>query len=260
VPQRDSKLKLCIIGNSHIASLKQGWEKIQSDHPDINIRFFGSPGSSINRLKTNKSSLISTDNDLLQNLRLTSGGLSEIDTDSYDAFVSYGLSFEIDPLDVRLSSALVDAFCQQQAREHPNYRLIKKIQSISNKPIFIGHAPLLADIGPIAPSPHIPYRKLFSKISDYLAMESIKMLRQPDSTIIHEIRTIAHFTVGSTRLLHGPGSTTAMHHDDNDVKHMNGEFGAVYLDAAITTIRSALRDQQIEVESPDVSAFNATNY
>jgi hypothetical protein len=32
--------RLCLIGNSHLAAFKMGWEAVRADHPEADVTFF----------------------------------------------------------------------------------------------------------------------------------------------------------------------------------------------------------------------------
>ena len=92
---RGNRLRVCIIGTSHLACLKLGWDKIKDQFPDDEVVFFGAPGGLLRHLRANNGKLISIDRKLTRSLAFTSGGASEIDPTAYDAIVLFGLHLKL---------------------------------------------------------------------------------------------------------------------------------------------------------------------
>jgi hypothetical protein len=89
-------LRLCIIGNSHIAAIKLGWEQVVSESPadwqDIAPVFFGAPQDSLRHLRLEAGSLVSRKKDVTDHFVRMSGGRDRITLGDYDAFLLVGLS------------------------------------------------------------------------------------------------------------------------------------------------------------------------
>lgn len=83
-------LKLCVIGDSHIAALKAG-EEIAAD-PRLTVTYFGSPRGKL-ELVQDGTSLFPVAEGIRRNIQYTSGGLDRILVKDYDAYVLAGLQF-----------------------------------------------------------------------------------------------------------------------------------------------------------------------
>lgn len=246
-------MKLCVLGNSHVAALKLGWDKIRESYPQVSIRFFAAPGSRLQHLNVDGSRLIPANKMLREILSVTSDGEPMIETSDYDAFLGYGLSFDVGPIDQHLSEAVFDTYCRERATRNNNFRLARKLMSMTKQQIFMGHIPLQADNGPIWPSPYVSYEKLFQRISAVLSESNITLLSQPEKTITSSIRTKNEYTKGSVRLKVSQGSFSAAEHADDDVRHMNGLFGAIYLADALDKILASVESSEVSVAYSEVS-------
>lgn len=88
-------MKLCVISNSYIASLKLGWDHSHTTHPDVEVDFFGSPAQTMKSLEIEGRTLVSRDPKVAEMFRYTSGGREIIEVDKYDRFLIYGAGLSI---------------------------------------------------------------------------------------------------------------------------------------------------------------------
>ncbi len=86
-------IKIAVLGNSHLASAKTGWEQIKDRYPGHALTFFGAPKDMMNDLELAEDVLRPQTNRLRNKLRRSSDGLEAILLPSYDAFILYGLEF-----------------------------------------------------------------------------------------------------------------------------------------------------------------------
>lgn len=82
--------RVCLIGDSHLAALKLGWNSLAPEFPHARLSFFAAPGKSLEGLAVRDGALVPTGNALLGSLKLTSGGETRIAGD-YDVYVVHGL-------------------------------------------------------------------------------------------------------------------------------------------------------------------------
>lgn len=223
-------MRICMLGNSHIASLKNAWMEIGSMHPDCDLVFFASRQEGLSALQLKDNALIPTNDDAARDIRFTSGGHATIQLDEYDAFVTYGLLLSLPSLDRRLSSAVLRRSIVDGISNTLNIRLCKTIREGSSKPIFIGHNPLRA-----APDPKLElrtnmldYNQLVDIVDSALGIENASLIRQPEQTIVRGWFTLGEYSRGSTRLDVGDNASNAPH-PDHDYDHMNKAFGALWL-------------------------------
>ena len=61
-------MKICVLGNSHIASLKNGWDRVGQKYPDIELVFFGARGAGLDGLELDGKALVAANDDLRHSL------------------------------------------------------------------------------------------------------------------------------------------------------------------------------------------------
>ncbi len=150
---------ICIIGNSHIAALKQAWTNRKPPVArDSAVTFFAAGTHLLPHLKVEGRVLVSRNADLAEKLIYTSGGLDRIAVDRYDIFVLVGMGFGIDiprlcsqvgmaehlkwgPIEQVLSRAAFDSMMEASFENSASIALLDKIRSISAAPTFIYAAP-----------------------------------------------------------------------------------------------------------------------
>jgi len=241
-------MHICVIGNSHIAALKLGWDEISKNFPHIDLRFFGAPSNALKDLTVSGSRLLPGNEKLAKMLQVTSGGDPVVEVGDYDAFLFYGLGFTITPIDSRLSQAVTRAYCHELANRSLNARLTRLIQSIVSVPVYTGHVPLQANIGPIHPASYMSYGVMCEHIRESLIARGVTFIQQPPSTVDLEIRTKALYTKNSARLNVISQDAVPLLHPDEDTKHMNADFGAAYLEEALEIIQGMIAKEQCKAD------------
>lgn len=158
-----SKFHVCIIGNSHIAAVKQAWDnRAPRVSADLATTFFSAQVRLMEHLVLEGRVLVPTQDELAAKLHYTSGGTNVIDIDAYDAFVMIGSGFGVDPLKFReiggtaahlpygpveplLSERCYEAAMAEIQRDSMTIRLIKTIRGVADKPALIVAAPYLSE-------------------------------------------------------------------------------------------------------------------
>lgn len=86
-------MKICVIGNSHAASLKMAWDNMSSkeEYKDFNLTFFASPRDSMLKLEYIDGKFFTQDDYLRDNISKSSSGAEEIIIKDYDHFIIHGL-------------------------------------------------------------------------------------------------------------------------------------------------------------------------
>ena len=232
-------MKLCVLGNSHVSSLKTAWDILHPHWAGIDLVFFASRGDGLQGLELQGDRLVPGFDELAKVLAHTSGGDGSVNLGDYDAFVLYGLSFTLPPLHACYSAAVrrqisLDVFEQSLSR-----RLLRQIRAGSSKPVFVGHNPLYAQLEPSADEGKncMDYRLAIAWLNQSLAAENAAVVTQPAVTIVDAWHTDRMFSKGSTRLDVGD-FFSGRPHADIDVKHMNGEFGQHWLAALFEEMRT----------------------
>lgn len=222
-------MKICVLGNSHIAALKIGWDELAPITPAFDLRFFGSPRATLDALAVEGNELVPTDPGLAKNLEYTSGGQRRIVIGAYDAFLVHGLLFRLGRLDARLSNAVSKATRGDSYRLSLNFRIAMMIRSLTDAPIFIGHYPLTATTAdPPRDSMEQSYAEVINFLNSAFSDDRLTFVNQPSATIDGGWATKAEYSKGSLRL-ETSETRNRVAHPDTDVSHMNGKFGELYL-------------------------------
>jgi hypothetical protein len=239
--------EICIIGNSHLASLKMGWDIIKDDFRRINPTFFAAPGKTMENLAVSDNALVGTTDKLSRSLARLSGGKSQID-DVYDRYLVCGLKFsvsalvlllrdyriETEPKDGRqpLSDECFRNVIEGCLRQTLCIETIQKLRLITRAPIGLIPVPYRND------SSSWSYAK-FVRCDDtwrclardfVLACENLakamrfKVFFQPESTISEALRTKSIYSEGSVQL-----ENMAKRHEAREPNHMNALYGGVVL-------------------------------
>lgn len=252
--------QVCVIGNSHIAAIKLGWDIVQSEHPDIKLTFFGSPGRDLNDLRVENGSLVPGSEKTLENLRSTSEGESEIRVENFDVFLIVALDFGIRRLEeiyrnyrseehknLRSADQYISNACFMQAargslKDTWAFDIAKKLKQLVDRPILILPQPLPSeDITLVRPfwrtmvqyGDDVSLAHSFARISSELAESDKHILRQPDETKAGEIFTKRKYCEGAVRF-RGNFNTKL---PDGEFKHMNQEYGVVALRNIVHLLR-----------------------
>lgn len=217
-------MKICILGNSHVGGIKRGWDSISHEYSDYSLTFFASTGDSLRKLRLAQGKLIPRSERLARHLSLTSGGLDSITLSEYDAFLIYGLGLYIPILDTRLSASVIDQVFIDVWFSSLTFKLIKLIRSASFAPIYVGHTPLPSgEPGVFISNNTMTYPKAFSLTADSVGVVDCFLVEQPAISFADPWVTKTEFSMGSMRLLNEEL------HLDKDTKHMNQEFGKIWL-------------------------------
>ena len=243
-------MKVCVIGNSHIAALKKAVEDGALDNTDTSIVFFGAPGKNFNELRVHDGMICgpATLRDMF--LRVSDGLYTRIDPAEFDVVVVYAGRFYFHRLlgsihrvlrsDVHLSKDCLSTgigrwlsskhvFCLARmiSRASPATRVV-----LVPRPIpAVGAADTADAAAPYATSPWVWDRlepsfrkKIWSICGQSASRRGVELFAQPESTIDVNQFTKPEFTAHSNRLL-----KSQVKHPQAEVSHMNAKFGEVFL-------------------------------
>jgi hypothetical protein len=250
-------MKVCVIGNSHIVALKLAWDRFSSQADGVELRFFGSSGQNLRFLKLDKGALTSDDREVVQQMKVTSGGSSRIEIADYDAFLLSGLSLGVYNM-LRLakdhrtvgtvgvapySHLISDAVFDLAVKRH--FALATCVQVTDLIRSVAPNAPIAA-----APTPH-PCRGLTDarnhwadaellstriepvwsrELAEFLATRRVSFVPQRKETQDGRFFTQKRYSVGSVSL-RGMKERVKEEH-----RHMNAEYGSYVLADALPMI------------------------
>lgn len=84
-------MKICLIGNSHIACVKKAWDSLSSNYHSDSITFFGSHADTLLNTKGKNNKLIPTNEQVQNSFKITSNGHTEIDFTLFDICLIHGI-------------------------------------------------------------------------------------------------------------------------------------------------------------------------
>ena len=247
--------RYCLIGNSHLACLKQGWERIRARHPHVALTFFGAAGKAFKELTLAGHALVPADDEMSAGFRWTSGGAAEIRLDDFDCFVTVALGFNpqwivnlarrFSYVDPRLSQThrLVSRECFTQAitdglLASSAARIARQIRLATQgkhiillpqpcKSVAIMSTETFQATYQGAPEGCWPlFEDLWTESASAVAeVVGAEVLFQPVETLSHHIFTEHRFSKDSVTLEEGLSNR----HPDTDFGHMNADYGALLL-------------------------------
>ncbi len=228
--ERDDRKRsrICILGNSHAASLKLAWDQLTRDHPDRELVFFAARGLDLRFLRVSGNALVTNKPRVAESISFTSGGADKVEVDGFDAFLTYALALRVPEIDRRLSSAVKSQVCRDTWDRSLNLRICRMIRRVSDAPIYVGHNPQPAS-GDELPSEQMTYAEVHGLLARELDVAGASLIAQPPETLTNGWNTRPELAKDSTRLDVGDKSSNVPHPED-DVSHMNMNFGRVYLE------------------------------
>lgn len=230
-PRAIEPMRICVIGNSHAAMIKGGWDRIAAEYPGVSLTFFASPGGAMSQLAARDGRLVARRPELRQDFVITSGGMQDIDPAQFDVFVTCGMKLSLRDPDPRLSSALRTHLLASQMQSL-NLTCARLVRGVTDKPVLLLPIPLRAAEGPEpegeAETARKAYAAKISALSNMVATDRLIVVGQPASTIGAGGVTEARWSRGSVKLDHA-NRKGGDFYGDHDRAHMNADFGALWL-------------------------------
>lgn len=257
-------LRLCIIGNSHVAALREAWLREPGRWGGFTASFLGAHQDLLLQTEVRGGRLIPTTFAARQSFEKISG-VSDIDLDAHDVFVIAGslvaqataLQIYRDARWIGLPSlaACADlATMPEQLISRPaalaamqaglstrmGARLAQRLRTGTTRRIFLTAQPRVSEVILKAPRPvtrlhNIAIRKgdaaalaqaFETAARDVLARSGTTFLPQPAQTTSHHLLTALAYIKGANRL----AATLNVRQARDDIIHANGNYGALVLD------------------------------
>src|SRR5690606_35256312 len=160
----------------------------------------------------------------------TSGGLSEVVPGDYDIFLVYSRGLALTPFDdaVFYSKAVKEAARRDRLEKSLSFSLFKSLESMSKKPIFIGHNPFPSQA--LSKGKRVDIANVRDEFSWYASFFEgrASFVSQPESTIFDGLYTRIEYSKGSRKLETGDKDDNELHPEE-DHAHMNKNYGKVWL-------------------------------
>jgi hypothetical protein len=225
-------MKVCVIGNSHIAALKHGWEAIRTGYPDRTLTFFGARGGAMKGLVADGKQLVGSTAVLKRGMAFTSG-LSAIVPDDYDVILVHGIGTRpyFKPAGTFYSEQSLKAALDEHTRGKVSTHVFTQLRQVTQQRVYFGHQPFKAARRVRHRQPPTDYIEgLFIANEIYYGPRNAVLVPQPVETIANGRATDPEFSAGSRRLSVG-ASNDDEQHPDRDRRHMNERFGASWMRA-----------------------------
>lgn len=245
--------RFCIIGNSHLAAWKLGWDSLRSATTGVALTFFGASGTAIRRLAVQDCCLVPLQEDLRKSLQFTSGGKEKIDPKEFDSFCVIGSAFGIGQL-ARLyktcraeshkpgkrSQLLSDDCFSEAARgllaSTFGFRTALTLTEVTGGPIHLVPDPFPSSAvlndqtqklwtGLVSSGDHAKLALEFRCAAEDLSTDRIRVLAQPPQLVCNEMFTPEEYSRGSVQLSPGLDRPNSA----QDYLHMNKRFGELII-------------------------------
>ncbi|RUR02877.1 hypothetical protein [Legionella septentrionalis] len=253
-------MKICLIGNSHIACIKKAWDSLASQYP-FTITFFGSHADTLLNTQAQDKKFTPTNAQVKRSFSITSGGQEEVDFTQFDICIVHGILTPLRnwfPLwrDLRknifYSRAFIDA-CIETFNPIVQH-LIKEITACTKLPLIFTPKPnpaILERKQLISPA---EYSELCSFMSIRFNALGLHYIPQPDETLADFFYTKAEFNKNGLGLGSVPKKEESFAPADN-VRHMNAAYGEIYLKHVFNYINTTVMD----LSTQNRKKINATN-
>ncbi len=253
-------LRLLLIGNSHLAALKLGWDKIADQYPDVKCDFFGGPANWIEGAVFEHGTIKVTVPLWAEKVAVITGGPTRVELAEYDAIAFIGLNFGLAPYMGKLSRLtlhdlgpakgkfqIVSKSCLRQLFSDIiagtlAFRWASMIAEASGKPVFLIPQPLSSEARlehdaslrrhPNFKAQAAAWLAAFQSAARTLtAAKGLTLIEQPASTLAFPGFTRAELSRNSVSLLNNK-------HTELEFNHMNTTYGIELWHALLAAVRT----------------------
>lgn len=244
-------LNICIIGNSHIGSLKTAWDEVKDSNEGVNLTFFGAGGANLSSLVLDNNKIKSDDPFVSERFKTTSRGLKEIDLLAFDVFVLHGLGFT-HPYPLLNNYSLVNDSNQYISRqcfistlhdylnESLAIKICKLIRKASEKQIILSSQPNLnessldkVNLKSFFQMNPASYFEIFADEMKQIEKNiGLKYIAPPSETISNYFYSKSEYMVGSSTITGKVNDRATA-----DQKHANKDYGLICLHNILSEIK-----------------------
>ena len=259
--------RICVLGNSHLASMKTGWSLISEAFQAFDLKFFGAPKAMMDGLTLEGSALVPGNDKLRRKLAMFSEGAETIDLNAFDAFVVVGLQFgprrlaqlyrthrsvsfewrepltdlapmvskeqPVTAISERLfSDAIIAGLTDTMA-----IRIIEMIRDVTEKPIYLVSAPYFSELAletgdwdaVIGSGDVDVLAQRFRKYARHACPVHVNLVLTPSRLTKHGFFTAKEYAVSPTE------------DGFQDLVHTTDQYGAAILRSVFATMRKTER-------------------
>ena len=257
-------MRICVLGNSHLAAAKHGWDQISARYPGLTLTFFGAPRNIMKDLVLEGTQLVPKTEKLLAKIQRSSGGLEAVEIRDYDAFILYGLQFgarrliqlyrthrpisfewreplpELAPMEARpakvqtVSERLFEEAALSGLNQTLAVQLIAQLRVVSRVPIHLIAAPGFSERvldggdwdGMLGSGDLAQLEKRYCRLAELACPLNVELHMAPADRVAHGL---------FTRREH---ASDMMTESGPDLVHTNAEYGAAMLELALRDLSS----------------------
>lgn len=243
--------KVLIIGNSHIASLKNGWDLLKQQKRETSeLLFLGARRDRVSKLEITNGCLYSHNDEVSKSFEYTFGNKQvDLNVLKPSAILFYGMDMHI-PIEFfyksasgLFSKAVQNIAFSDMVNTAWSFKVIQRVRAHFSGSIYVA-MPFRASPTPQANEVSSALEKNNADFIKTVAYANrcfyrrlgIEYIPQPFETFdVETFRSHFSFSQGSTRLAVGFDNDDEQH-PETDLNHMNAEFGAIFLRKMIDTI------------------------
>jgi hypothetical protein len=226
-------MKIAILSDSHGAALRLGWEQIESRHQDVELVFFAQRRNGLADLSHSAGFLTAETESLRSAFRFTSKGLEAVRVGDYNALLVYGLCAApfFQNSDAFYSKQVLVQTCQDLMKDRLSTYVVNQARLAGARTIYVGHDPLPLEGSLTVDRPRREYLDGLATLNR-LAYTKLgaQMVPQPVETTTSGSCTLKRFTNDARRLAVGDESDNERQPAHDVYRHMNADFGALWLE------------------------------
>lgn len=259
-------MKICIIGNAHVASLQRGWEIVREQYPDVTLTFFAARGRVLEECRVQDGSLVAPRRSVVRQLEYTSGGLSCITPSEYDACLVYSLDFSLPRIRRAAPLRQARASCRDAVAASLGFSVAAKLRQAGRTvALYVAHNPLPAGDTAGDDAEWLTCAEIVELATSYRTVPGVWLVAQPEGTLAGALHTDAAFAQEAAVFDTGEGaSSTPL--VEGQTRYMNAAFGELWLHAFLglalhhASVRSApvLVSEEARAAGTDLEIRNAS--
>lgn len=243
-------MNICFIGDSHIAAIRHGWDRLRDEYPEIAITFFSAQRSRFAHLAVCGGTLVPQDEDLREVMR-RSCNFEPVITADYDRYVLCGLEFSTMHIVKQLGHfrsedqasdkrAPVSSGCYLRAiagclRESMSMQVARKVRAITSRPLTIFFGPRVNDENEQTIYARLRESGDAARVAGYFLEAAAAVcgevdadfIQQPPQTLSDPLQTLSVYAKDAPREF----NITPRPEGRKDYQHMNGAYGELMLRA-----------------------------
>jgi hypothetical protein len=244
--------RICLVGNSHLASLKLAVTQRLYDPSGIDVTFWGAPDGKFKAVTVKDGCLRAPSGKEETFLEVSDGRCAVVDPAKFDAIVLHGLDLHVTEVlqDLIRSSRTTDMSGQYLVDALTDWLLgrqafaLAKGLAVSGTPILLSHCPLHDETSGTFDGLDVPSQMLalvFGSLQRAALDHGLSFVAQPAATIRDNKYTDREYSKGSVKLAR---LDEPREHMAREFKHMNPRYGAEVLRTAVSMVTDVRQRRQ----------------